>query len=86
MSLSKPRKITPVLPPDQWRKLKCRLSDKQLFWNCRGCKYICGFLFFFFFYKKDFFENIFKKKLILSIWSFFTLVFFCFFFCSTNSS
>ena len=63
MSLSKQRKITPVLPPDQWRKLKCRLSDKQLFWNCRGCKYICGFFsFLFFFYKKDFFKNIFKKN------------------------
>ena len=32
--------------------------------------------FFFFFYKKDFFKNILKKKLILSNWSFFTLLFF----------
>ena len=60
MSLSKARKIMPVLPPDQWRKLKHRLSDKQLFWNCRGCKYIC----YFFFMKRIIFLNIFKNIIL----------------------
>ena len=40
MSYSKPCKVNPVLTPDQRRKLKGKLTDKQLFWTARGGRYI----------------------------------------------
>ena len=40
MSYSKPCKVNPVLTPDQRRKLKGKLTDKQLFWTARGGIYI----------------------------------------------
>ena len=39
MSQSKMKKITLSLLPNQCRKLREKLNNKQLYWNNRGCEY-----------------------------------------------